>query len=326
VTGYWQPYIGYAWVFVLALIFLTYLVLDGLVSGIGMLSLWIREPRLRKEMVESFSGVWHAHQTWLVVFAGLLFGSFPMVFGRMLPFLYLPVFLLIVGIAIRGISLELLELNESPGLWTFLFSLGSIILTFSQALLAVFTLKVIYYYAFFQFPASALPGNVFTLGLTLTLIFSYILFGATYLITKTSGDSESLFYAVARKASSALVVTVACVIVLLGIPRPQHPLILYTAFGIALLLSVILFRCLTHGKKKPLFFLAVFSFISLSFALFSTYPGFIPALSSISLFVSSPRSQYVMLIVFCLILPVIIMYNVFQYRVFLGEARKNAGS
>ena len=35
----WQPYIGYAWILILTLVFRTYLISDGLVSGIGILSL-----------------------------------------------------------------------------------------------------------------------------------------------------------------------------------------------------------------------------------------------------------------------------------------------
>ena len=315
----WQPYIGYAWILVLALVFLTYLISDGLVSGIGILSLWIRDQQVLSDMTESFSGVWHTHQTWLVVFAGLLFGSFPVVFGRVLSVLYLPAFLLILGLVIRGIAIELLELKESRRLWTFFFALGSIILTLSQAMVVVLTLQIVFYSAFSRLPASAVMANVFTFGLTMTLIFSYILFGATYLIGKTSGDNQTLFYIIARKVAVFLIVAAICVIVGLSIPQPQHPIILYTAFGVTLILSLILFRCLMQGKEKPLFFLAVACFIALFVALLSTYPGLLPALASIPLFVSSAKSQITLLTVFCLVLPVIIIYNIFQYRVFRGK-------
>lgn len=315
----WQPYIGYAWILILALVFFTYLISDGLVSGIGILSLWIRDHHVLSDMTESFSGVWHTHQTWLVVFAGLLFGSFPVVFGRVLSVLYLPAFLLILGLVIRGVAIELLELNESRRLWTFFFTLGSIILTLSQAMVVVLSLQIIYFSAFSRHPASALTTNAFTFGLTTTLILSYTLFGATYLIGKTSGDNQTLFYIIARKVAVFLIVAAICVIVGLSIPQPQHPAILYAAFGATLILSLILFRCLMQGKEKPLFFLSVACFIALFLALLSTYPGLIPALASLPLFVSSATSQIALLTVFCLILPVIIIYNVFQYHVFRGK-------
>jgi len=281
--------------------------------------LWIRDQHVLSEMTESFSGVWHAHQTWLVVFAGLLFGSFPLVFGRVLTVLYLPAFLLILALVIRGVAIELLELNESRRLWTFFFALGSIILTLSQAMVVALTLQIVYYHAFSRPPASALLANVFTFGLTMTLIFSYILFGTTYLIGKTSGANQALFYIIARKIVVLLIVAAICIIVGLSIPRPQHPIILYTAFGATLILSLILFRCLMQGKEKSLFFLAVACFIALFLTLLSTYPGLIPALASIPLFVSSATSQITLLTVFCLTLPVIILYNIFQYRVFRGK-------
>lgn len=315
----WQPYIGYIWILILALVFLTYLILDGLVSGIGILSLWIRDQQLLGEMTESFSGVWHTQQTWLVVFAGLLFGSFPAVFGRVLSVLYLPVFLLIMGLVIRGVSLELLELKEPRRLWTFFFALGSIILTLSQAMVVVLTLQIVYYSAFARLPSSFMISNVFTFGLTMTLIFSYLLFGLTFLIRKTSGDSQILFYMIARKVAVFLVVAAICVIVALSIPTPQHPVILYAAFGATLVISLLLFRCLLQGKEGPLFPLAIGCFVSLFLALLSTYPGLIPALASIPVFISSAKSQIMMLIALCIILPVIIIYNVFHYRVFRGK-------
>jgi cytochrome d ubiquinol oxidase subunit II len=314
-----QPYIGTIWISILALVFLTYLVLDGLVSGIGILSFWIRDQELLKEMTESFSGVWHTHQTWLVVFAGLLFGAFPTVFGRVLSVLYLPVSLFILGLVVRGVALELMELKEPRRLWTFFFALGSMILTLSQAMVVVLTLQIISYSAFGKFPSSFWVSNVFTFGLTLTLIFSFLLFGLTYLINKTSGDAQDLFYTLARKVAMFLIVAAIGIIVALSIPTPQHPVILYAAFGSTLIISLLLFRCLLQGKERPLFPLAVLCFVALFVALLSTYPGLIQAVSSLPLFIASARSQAMLLIFFCLMLSVCVIYNVFQYRVFRGK-------
>jgi cytochrome d ubiquinol oxidase subunit II len=319
----WQPYIGYIWILILAMVFLTYLVLDGLVSGIGILSLWIRDQELLKEMTESFSGVWHTHQTWLVVFGALLFGSFPTVFGRVLTILYLPVSLLLLGLIIRGIALELMELKEPRRLWTFFFALGSMILTLSQAMAVVLTLQIIFYDAFSRMPSSFWVSNVFTFGLTLILIFSYLLFGLTYLISKTSGDAQALFYTLARKVALFLIVAAIGIIVILSIPAPQHPVILYAAFGSTLVISLLLFRCLLQGKERPLFPLAVLCFVALFVALLSTYPGLIAAVTSLPVFISSAKSQFMMLIFFAFMLPVIIIYNVFQYRVFRGKGGYN---
>jgi cytochrome d ubiquinol oxidase subunit II len=315
----WQPYIAYAWILILALVFLTYLVLDGLVSGIGILSLWIRDQKLLQEMTESFSGVWHTHQTWLIVFAGLLFGSFPVVFGRVLAILYLPASLLLLGLVIRGISIELMELQESRRLWNFFFALGSIILTLSQSMAVVLTLQIVSQVAFGRAPSSFWISNVFTFGLTLTLIFGYIMFGLTYLINKTSGDVQGLFYTLARKVAVFLIVASVAIVIVLSLPTPQHPVVLYSAFGVTLLASLVLFRSLVMGKERPLFPLAVLCFAALFVALLSTYPGIFLAVKSLPLFISSAKSQAMLLIFFCVMLPVIIIYNVFQYRVFRGK-------
>ena len=162
-------------------------------------------------------------------------------------------------------------------------------------------------------------ANIFTFGLTLILIFSYLLFGLTYLINKTSGDAQELFYILARKVALFLIVAAIGIIVALSIPTPQHPVILYAAFGSTLVISLLLFRCLLQGKERPLFPLAVLCFVTLFVALLSTYPGLLPAVTSLPMFVSSAKSQVMLLVFFSFMLPVIVIYNVFRYRVFRGK-------
>ncbi len=318
-----QPYIPYAWILVLVLVFLTYIVLDGLISGIGILSFWIKDQKLLRDMTESFSGVWHTHQTWLVLFAGLLFGSYPAVFGKVLSLLYLPVSLFILGFFTRGLAIEFLELKEPRRLWTFFYALGSVIQTLSQAMVLVLILQIIVFQALL-FPAvPSMTTHLFTFGLSLILVFSYLLFGLIYLIQKTSGENQLLFYKLSSHTGMFLVATTILLLITLSLPKPQHPFLLYSFLGLIVVSSLLFFRGIALKKGRVLLPLFLMCFLSLVAAYLTTYPKLLEALAALPVFVASPRSQFSLLIIFCIMLPVIILYNILQYRVFRGKVDEN---
>lgn len=50
---------------------------------------------------------WDANETWLVLAVGLLLVAFPTAHGTILTALYLPVFVMLIGLILRGISFEM---------------------------------------------------------------------------------------------------------------------------------------------------------------------------------------------------------------------------
>ncbi|HEX9156981.1 MAG TPA: cytochrome d ubiquinol oxidase subunit II, partial [Syntrophales bacterium] len=71
-----------------ALLFL-YMVTDGFNLGLGIFSLTARREEERGVMIHSIASTWHASQTWLVILGGVLFGSFPVVYGVAMSALYI---------------------------------------------------------------------------------------------------------------------------------------------------------------------------------------------------------------------------------------------
>ena len=71
------------------LAFAMYIVLDGYDLGIGVLTLFERDARRRREMHELVSWVWDGNESWIVLIALTLWAGVPLVTGVALPALYL---------------------------------------------------------------------------------------------------------------------------------------------------------------------------------------------------------------------------------------------
>ena len=112
---------------------LAYVVLDGYDLGVGMLML-AADEREQGTMVASIGPFWDANETWLVLGIGLLLIAFPAAHGIVLGALYVPVFVMLIGLMLRGAAFEFRVKAEGwhRGLWNWLFWLGSFVASLAQ--------------------------------------------------------------------------------------------------------------------------------------------------------------------------------------------------
>ncbi|MEP6566422.1 MAG: cytochrome d ubiquinol oxidase subunit II, partial [Mesorhizobium sp.] len=81
----------------MGLAILIYVVLDGFDLGIGIL-FSVAEEAEQDTMIAAIGPFWDANETWLVLAVGLLLVAFPLAHGVILTALYIPVFVLLVGL------------------------------------------------------------------------------------------------------------------------------------------------------------------------------------------------------------------------------------
>ncbi|MCL1841900.1 MAG: cytochrome d ubiquinol oxidase subunit II [Propionibacteriaceae bacterium] len=120
------------WFLLIAVLWIGFFFLEGFDFGVGMLYqiLSRKQPEERRVMVNSIGPMWDANQVWLLTAGGATFAAFPGWYASLFSGLYLPLFLVLVGLIIRGISFEYRALN--PGTrWKNAFdwcnSIGSLI-------------------------------------------------------------------------------------------------------------------------------------------------------------------------------------------------------
>lgn len=105
------------WYYILALVWAVYISQELFVSGSGMLALFYPvNSKAYKTINESVGTHWDGIQVWLIVAVGGMFAVFYDAYASTLELLYIPFFLLLFTIIIRGVSIELIYKTENEKL------------------------------------------------------------------------------------------------------------------------------------------------------------------------------------------------------------------
>jgi cytochrome d ubiquinol oxidase subunit II len=95
------------WFILIAVLWIGYFVLDGFDLGVGMLLPVIGKDDLRRRvMINTIGPVWDGNEVWLLVAGGATFAAFPLWYATMFSGFYLALFLVLVGLILRGVSFE----------------------------------------------------------------------------------------------------------------------------------------------------------------------------------------------------------------------------
>jgi cytochrome bd ubiquinol oxidase subunit II len=300
---------------------LAYVVLDGYDLGVGML-MPAAERGEQDTMVASIGPFWDANETWLVLGIGLLLAAFPAAHGEILGELYLPVAAMLVGLMLRGVAFELRIKAEGwhRELWNWLFWAGSTLASFAQGLMLG------RYITGFQ------PGAgywLFALVVGASLCGGYVLLGATWLILRTQGPLQQKATAWAKWG--LLWVALGVALVSLGTPLVSEtvrekwfsfPRMLFVS--VLPLGTVAAWLWVWYSLKKSEFhpFLGAVAIFTLAFAglAYSLFPYVIIDRMTVWEAAAHPSALVFVLAGTALVLPFIIGYTFWAYRIFRGKA------
>jgi cytochrome d ubiquinol oxidase subunit II len=301
---------------------LAYTVLDGYDLGVGML-LPAGSDEEQSLMVASIGPFWDANETWLVLGIGLLLVAFPLANGVILGELYLPVAAMLVGLMLRGAAFEfrVKALGWHRELWNWLFWFGSFLASLAQGFMLGRTITGY---------AGGFGYWLFSLLVAGGLCGGYMLLGATWLILRTEGElqKKAIFWArwgVAWVALGVALVSLATPLASEAVrmkwfdfPQTLGLMLLpiaTVASGVWVWLS------LGRSDWKP--FAGTVAIFVLAFAglAYSLFPYLVIDRITIWQAAADPSALWFMLIGALVVLPFIVAYTVFAYRVFRGKAR-----
>jgi cytochrome bd ubiquinol oxidase subunit II len=119
------------WFILIAILFSGYFILEGFDLGVGMLHPFVAKTDDERRMVINTIGPhWDANEVWLITAGGAMFAAFPNWYATLFSGFYLPLFLMLVGLILRGIALEFRSKDENPrwrALWDWAIFAGSLI-------------------------------------------------------------------------------------------------------------------------------------------------------------------------------------------------------
>jgi len=327
-----QLFLGNIWFFLIGLMLVLYVVLDGFDLGVGILSLFGGDEDHRSIMMASLGSVWDANETWLVVLGGALFGAFPLVYGIALHALYLPVMLMIFGLIFRGVAFEFHAQARYKLPWGVAFGAGSLIAATCQGVILGAVIGGL------PVQNNRFAGGLwdwlqpFPLLVAVGVVFGYALLGATFLIIKVTGELQQRSYRRARISAWAMLGAAAAVTIWTPVLHEHIASKWFSLPGFffilplplaALLAFLMLMRSLHKGHERAPFAYSLIVFLC-SFAglAFSLYPYLLPPAVTIADAASSPKTLVFMLTGIGMLLPVMLIYNSYQYFVFRGKVSR----
>ena len=318
-TSDWLPVI---FTVLMGVAILAYVVLDGYDLGVGML-MPAAEREEQDRMVASIGPFWDANETWLVLGIGLLLVAFPVAHGEILGALYLPVAAMLVGLVFRGVAFELRIKAEGwhRELWNWLFWAGSTLASFAQGFMLG------------RYITGFDAGAGYWLFAVLTgasLCGGYVLLGATWLILRTDGDLQRKSVAWARWG--LLWVALAVALVSMGTPLVSETvrekwfafprLVLLSALPLATVAAWLwVWRSLGRSEGQPFAGAAAIFVLSFAGLAYSLFPYVVIDQLTIWEAAAHPSALVFILIGTVLVLPFILGYTFWSYRVFRGKAR-----
>ena len=306
---------------------LAYVVLDGYDLGVGML-MPAASVEEQSVMVASIGPFWDANETWLVLGIGVLLAAFPAAHGVVLGALYLPVVAMLIGLMLRGVAFELRikAVGWHRELWNWLFWAGSFAASFFQGVMLG------------RYITGFEPGFFFWMFALITgasLCGGYVLLGATWLILKTEGELQRKAVAWARWGLLWVALGVALVSL-------ATPLISQTVrdkwFDFPRTLWIMILPAATlacgwwlwrstgrlragSGSSDSAPFLASVGIFTLSFLglAYSLYPYVVIDRLTIWEAAAHPSGLRFTLVGVAIVLPFLVGYTIFAYRVFGGK-------
>src|SRR5690606_3184294 len=178
----------FIWPGIIAFAVLAYVILAGFDLVVGIFFPFFREKHDRDVMMNSVAPVWDGNETWLVLGGGGLMAVFPLAYATVLPALYMPIVLMLLGLIFRGVAFEYRwRTRRGEFLWDIAFAGGSMVATFMQGIALGALVQGI------PVENRAYAGGwwdwltPFSIATGFALVIGYALLGATWLVMKTSG-------------------------------------------------------------------------------------------------------------------------------------------
>lgn len=206
------------WFILIAILWIGFFFLEGFDFGVGMLLPFLgKKDEERRAVINAIGPTWDGNEVWLLTAGGATFAAFPHWYATMFSGFYLALFLLLVGLILRGISFEYRSKDANPA-WRSRFDWMIAIGSFMASLLLG---------AAFANLARGVPidenmmytGNLFTLlnpygllgGLTTVVVF--LLHGANFLGLKLEGELRERAIAFSKKLYIAAVVVATLLLI-----------------------------------------------------------------------------------------------------------------
>ena len=327
------------WFILITILYAGFFFLEVFDFGVGiLLTSLTRKDVERRAIINTIGPHWDGNEVWLIVAGGATFAAFPHWYATMFSGFYLGFFLLLFALIIRGVAFEFRSKSESPK-WRYGWDRAISISSF----LAAFLLGVVFTNLVRGVPIDAnmqYTGTFFNLlnpisllgGVTVVLLFCF--HGANFLSLKLTEGLRAKAHTNAKMYFTAALVFALGLFAALFFTKSA-----FSSKGLVTLIlpvlaaaAMIVSRVMMGKKHEGWAFICsslavVFTVGALFLALFpnvmisSTNAAYHLTIYNAS---SSPYTLKVMSIVAAIMVPVVLIYQIWTYTVFKKRVKADA--
>ncbi len=319
------------WFILIAILWIGFFFLEGFDFGVGMLAPFLGKKDVeRRAIINTIGPHWDGNEVWLILAGGATFAAFPDWYATLFSGFYVALFLLLLGLILRGVAFEFRSKDAHPA-WRSLWD-GCI---FVGSLLPALLLGVAFANLARGVPIDATKtytGNLLTLlnpyallgGLAFVAVF--LLHGANFLSLKLTDDLHERARKLARRLwLVALVLVVALMAATFAATdlysrRGLVSVLIPLAAIVTLLLAGYATTKVREGWAFVLTGLTIVLILGTVFVtmfprvmISSTDPDYSLTIYNAS---STPYTLQIMSIVALIFVPVVLAYQIWSYWVF----------
>lgn len=316
------------WFILVGVLFTGFFFLEGFDYGVGILMPFLsKKDEERRIVLNTIGPVWDANEVWLITAGGAMFAAFPNWYATLFSGFYLALFLMLVALIVRAVAFEFRSKDKSPrwrSLWDWCIFFGSFVpaLLWGVAMANIIRgvpidANMEYVGGFFNLlnPYALLGG--------LTGLALFTLHGAIFLSLRTEDELRQRVEALAKRLWPLVLilgVATAAASYFARIIAGSVPIICAVAACLALLASGWLLRQKRSGWAFAMTGLAIaLTVVTIFSGLFprvmvsSLNPEWSLTVTSAS---STPYTLKVMSIVALIFVPLVLIYQAWNYWVF----------
>ena len=326
------------WFTLIVVLWVGYFILEGFDFGVGILLKTVAKNQAeRRAVLTTLGPVWDGNEVWLLVAGGATFAAFPNWYATLFSGFYLPLFLILVSLIVRGVAFEYRSKYGKPE-WRDKWDIAIVISSFIPALLwGVAFANIIRGVPLEQSANGAIEytGGFFNLlnpyallgGVTTLLLM--VAHGSFFLALKTDGEIRVRANAIGQKVGLATAVAAVLFFVWTAVSVSHKGLVLAGA-ALAVVSWVLALGANFKGREGWAFvFSAKTTALTVVTLFLSLYPNVMPSSisSDFSLTIFNASStQYtlkVMTIVALALTPIVLIYQGWTYWIFRKRVNPN---
>jgi cytochrome d ubiquinol oxidase subunit II len=343
---------GFIWFWLVAIMLVAYVVLDGFDLGVGILHPFLpRTDEERQLMLRSIGPVWDGNEVWLLASGGTLYFAFPLLYASAFSGFYLALMIVLWLLIMRGASIEL-RMQINIGVWKsffdglFFFSSAVLAIFYGAALANVIRGVPLHEDGYFFLPLwtnwriGSQPGILdwYTVIGGVVAFVALAEHGALYLAVKTEADLQARSRILARRLW-ILFFAATLVSLLATMIARADTLANYKAYPIAFLVPVLVLLTLLGmiqfnrkgADRKAFACSCAYLAVMLVGAALGLYPRLLPSTTgsqydiTIERALSGPHALHVGLVWWAFGMGLALLYFTIVYRMFRGKVSLDGG-